>query len=63
MLLAVAVATVASATVATALAVSWLRMTRRDAAGLPPGPMPLPILGNLPALGALPHRRLRDLGL
>ncbi|KAJ1261317.1 hypothetical protein BS78_09G019900 [Paspalum vaginatum] len=39
----------------------WSSTKKKGALPLPPGPAPVPILGNLHQLGPLPHRSLRDL--
>eukprot|EP01018_Ginkgo_biloba_P005069 Gb_27806 [translate_table: standard] len=48
------------------LLVAWIFLKRRHGSPdqklkLPPGPRPLPIIGNLHMLGKLPHRKLREL--
>ncbi|KAI6675736.1 hypothetical protein NL676_003642 [Syzygium grande] len=50
-----------SATLLITLYFFFHHLHRRKAPKLPPGPPPLPIIGNLHQLGNLPHRRLHSL--
>jgi len=55
--------TLTTALIFVVLVAVWGFFSRRSKAGLPPGPFPLPIIGNLHMLGELPHRAMAALSM